>query len=36
MEPEGIVVYHSAAGTYFKVTVDGDEKPKQVLKGLPI
>ncbi len=28
MHPEGIVVYHTAARTSFKVTLDGDEKPK--------
>ncbi len=26
--PEGIVVFHSSTGTLFKVTLDGDEKPK--------
>jgi hypothetical protein len=26
--PEGVVVYHSAANTMFKVTLEGDEKPK--------
>jgi len=26
--PEGIIVYHSAASTMFKVTVEGDESPK--------
>jgi len=28
MNPEGVVIYHSAAGQYFKKTVLGDEKPK--------
>jgi hypothetical protein len=28
MQPEGIVVYHTASRTMFKVTVEGDEKPK--------
>jgi hypothetical protein len=28
MQPEGIVVYHTAARTLFKVTLVGDEKPK--------
>jgi hypothetical protein len=28
MRPEGVVVYHDAAGTYFKATIEGDEKPK--------
>jgi len=30
MQPEGIVVYHKAAGTLFKVTVERDEAPKSV------
>jgi hypothetical protein len=28
MQPEGIVIYHTAAGTLFKVTLENDEKPK--------
>lgn len=28
MDPEGIVIYHSAANHCFKVTIHGDEKPK--------
>ena len=28
MNPEGIIVYHTAADTLFKVTLEGDEKPK--------
>jgi hypothetical protein len=28
MNPEGIVIYHTAAHTMFKVTLEGDEKPK--------
>ncbi len=28
MRPEGIVVYHTAARTYSKVTIEGDEAPK--------
>lgn len=28
MKPEGVVVYHTAANTTFKVTLEGDEKPK--------
>lgn len=28
MNPEGIVVYHTAANISFKVTLEGDEKPK--------
>lgn len=31
LKPEGVVVYHIAAGRWFKVTVENDEKPK----GLP-
>lgn len=30
MKPEGIVVFHAAAGVMFKVTIEGDEKPKGV------
>lgn len=28
MRPEGVVVWHTAARTSFKVTLEGDEKPK--------
>lgn len=28
MKPEGVVVYHSASGSYYKVTCEDDEKPK--------
>jgi len=28
MKPEGVVIYHEAAKTYFKKTIEGDEKPK--------
>ena len=28
MDPEGVVVFHSASGTLFKKTLVGDEKPK--------
>lgn len=28
MDPEGVVVYHTASGQMFKATVTGDEKPK--------
>lgn len=28
MNPEGVVVYHVAAGTYFKKTLEKDEEPK--------
>lgn len=28
MNPEGIVVFHTAASTMFKVTLEGDEQPK--------
>jgi RNA ligase len=30
MNPEGIVVYHTAANSMFKVTLDNDEKPKSM------
>lgn len=32
-KPEGIVVYHTAARTMFKVTIEGDEKPKGSTEG---
>lgn len=28
VEPEGVMAYHVTAGSYFKVTITGDEKPK--------
>jgi hypothetical protein len=28
MDPEGIVIYHTAAGVSFKKTIKDDEKPK--------
>lgn len=28
LKPEGIVVFHSASGSLYKVTIEGDEKPK--------
>lgn len=28
MKPEGIIVFHTAANRYFKVTIEGDESPK--------
>ncbi len=31
MQPEGVVVFHTAAGQYFKVTLEHDEKPKGVV-----
>lgn len=31
MAPEGIVIYHTAAKTYFKVTIKNDEIPKSLL-----
>lgn len=31
MKPEGIVIYHTAAGVMFKKTIEGDEKPKSAL-----
>lgn len=33
MNPEGIVIYHTAAGQYFKKTIEGDDKPKGVTNG---
>lgn len=30
MRPEGVVVYHTAAGQYFKVLLEGDAMPKGV------
>lgn len=32
--PEGIVVYHTAARQSFKVTVENDESPKGIFKGM--
>lgn len=32
--PEGIVVYHTAARQTFKVTLEGDESPKGIFKGM--
>lgn len=32
MRPEGIVIYHEAARSSFKVTVENDEKPKGAVK----
>lgn len=31
--PEGIVVYHTAANQYFKITVENDDKPKGSNEG---
>lgn len=28
MDPEGIVIFHTASGTLFKKTIEGDDKPK--------
>lgn len=33
MNPEGIVVFHTAANTMFKVTLMNDEAPKSVVRG---
>lgn len=33
-DPEGIVVYHTAARQTFKVTLEGDESPKGIYKGM--
>jgi hypothetical protein len=32
--PEGVVVYHSAARSSFKVTIEADESPKGIYKGM--
>ena len=32
MRPEGVVVYHEAARSSFKVTIENDEKPKGAVK----
>lgn len=32
MKPEGIIVYHTAAQSVFKVTIEGDEAPKSLVK----
>lgn len=34
MKPEGIIVYHTAASQYFKVTLVGDESPKGLLRNV--
>jgi hypothetical protein len=31
MDPEGVVVFHDAAGTYFKATLKHDEQPKSTV-----
>ena len=33
MNPEGICVYHTAAGQYFKKTIENDSQPKGVTNG---
>lgn len=33
MRPEGVIVFHTASGTLFKVTIHGDEKPKSKGQG---
>lgn len=32
MNPEGIVIYHTAANVYFKKTIENDESPKSALE----
>lgn len=32
MQPEGVIVYHTAAGIGFKKTIVGDESPKSLVK----
>lgn len=34
MQPEGIVLYHTAADKCFKVTLEGDKKPKGLLEPI--
>ena len=36
MRPEGIVVYHKAAATGFKITLDNDDQPKGKQKPTPL
>ncbi|MFE9525197.1 RNA ligase family protein [Streptomyces sp. NPDC006631] len=31
--PEGVVAYHEAAGTYFKATIENDDQPKSKVVG---
>jgi hypothetical protein len=33
MQPEGIVIFHSASGSLFKKTIEGDEAPKSKAKS---
>lgn len=33
MEPEGIVIFHTASGQLFKKTIKNDETPKSLVKG---
>ncbi len=30
MQPEGVVIYHTAGNVYFKKTIVGDEQPKSI------
>ena len=30
MNPEGVVVFHTASGTFFKKTLEKDEQPKSM------
>jgi hypothetical protein len=34
MNPEGVVVFHTAANAYFKVTLDDDAQPKAAVKAV--
>lgn len=36
MNPEGVVVYHIASNTLFKKTIDNDESPKTLVKGIDV
>lgn len=33
MNPEGIIIYHTALDGYFKVTLENDDIPKKLIKG---
>ena len=30
MQPEGVVIYHTAGNVYFKKTIEGDDQPKSI------
>ena len=33
MKPEGIIIYHTAANSMFKITLENDEQPKGITHG---